>query len=155
MGEKIKDQLLPTPLFFIHQLRRKGGQLGNDFDRERIPLSNFTIEDPDVRIANSQILFAQNTFKQLTIKRPGKPQRFQGGDTSIVKKLLMVRKIEEIENNVSEVRIGELSLLNFTLQTPINDIAINRILEVRKLHLAECSTFALNVLFAFFLKQDF
>lgn len=51
------------------------------------------------------------------------------------------------------VEIGKLTLHNFTLQMPLMDITINRVIAVNRLYLSECSSFAINSLFAFFLKQ--
>ena len=66
----------------------------------------------------------------------------------------MVRDIEEVERKLVTIEIGRLVLHNFTLQMPIQDIAINRVIAVNQsLKLSECSSFALNSLFAFFLKQ--
>ena len=105
-----------------------------------------------MHVACSSILFAQDSFKELTIRRLGRPQKFEGGEAALVDKLLKARK--EIEGVLKKVEIGKLTLHNFTLQTPIPDITINRVLVVNTLHLSECSAFSLNFLFAFFLKPE-
>ena len=115
-------------------------------------MSHLYIEDPDMHVACSSILFAQDSFKELTIRRLGRPQKFEGGEAALVDKLLKARK--EIEGVLKKVEIGKLTLHNFTLQTPIPDITINRVLVVNTLHLSECSAFSLNFLFAFFLKPE-
>ena len=117
-------------------------------------MSHLYVEDPDSHVACSSILFAQDSFKELTIRRLGRPQKFEGSETALVEKLLKVRKLEELERELTVVEIGKLTLHNFTLQTPIPDITINRVLVVNTLHLSECSAFSLNFLFAFFLKPE-
>ena len=74
-------------------------------------------------------------------------------EESFRKKLLKIRSIEEIEQGLGTVEIGKLTLHNFTLQMPLQDITINKVLAVNSLYLSECSSFAINSLFAFFLKQ--
>ena len=71
-----------------------------------------------------------------------------------LRELISSRPSGEIKNGLVEVEIEKLTLHNFTLQTPIQDIETNMVVSTNKIHLSECSPFALNCLFSFFLKQD-
>ena len=70
----------------------------------------------------------------------------------MIEKLLKIRQIEDLNQELQTIEIGKLTLQNFTLQMPLQDIIVNRIIAANSLFLLECSTFAINALFAFFLK---
>ena len=100
----------------------------------RLPLSHLVVDDPDERVATSQILFSQYFFNKLTIRRPGHAQKLKNGN-KMLRELISSRPSGEIKNGLVEVEIEKLTLHNFTLQTPIQEIETNMVVSINKIHL--------------------
>lgn len=54
-------------------------------------MTHLYVEDPDEKVASSRILFVQDSFKELTVKRIGRQQKFDGNETKMLQKLLTIR----------------------------------------------------------------
>ena len=72
----------------------------------------------------------------------------------MIRKLKMLRQIQEIEQEMVTIEVGKLIVHNFTLHMPFDETPINRVLSVNSLKLQECSVFALRFLFTFFLQKN-
>ena len=87
------------------------------------------------------------------MKRTG-PFQSISNEEKLISQLIVFRQVKKLAHDEKIASIDKLTLYNFTLEMPMDNLVMNSVLEVRKLILQSCNAFAITALFAFFLKRN-